>query len=74
MTEAIRELLRLEPVRVRAVAGALFALLFALGVDVPEDTRGTIVDFILNIAAPLLIAAMTFASARSKVTPVDEAP
>ena len=65
MTEAIRELIRLEPVRVRAVIGAIIALALTLGVDLHGDTVLEAVDALL----PILAAGITFLSARGKVTP-----
>lgn len=66
MTEAIRELFRLEPVRVRAVIGALIGLALSLGINVDGDGILAFVD----AALPLIASMLMFLTARSRVTPV----
>lgn len=66
MTAAIRELIRLEPVRVRAVIGALIGLALSLGINVDGDGILAFVD----AALPLIASMLMFLTARSRVTPV----
>lgn len=65
MPTAIRELLALEPVRVKAIAGAVIGLLLAFGIDV--DGGGIMA--LIDAALPLLASLLLFLTARGDVTP-----
>lgn len=65
MPQAIRELIALEPVRVRAVIGAAIALLVSLGIDLNGSQILEAVDAVL----PLIAAVVVFLTTRSQVTP-----
>jgi hypothetical protein len=68
MFEAIRELIRLEPVRVRAVVGALIGLAISLGISIDDAQRGTILEFV-DLILPLAGALLGANNARKLVTP-----
>lgn len=65
MIEAIRELVRLEPVRVRAVISAIIGLGLSLGLNLDTEGILSVVDTIL----PWVAAAIFFARTRSQVYP-----
>lgn len=65
MNDAIGQLIKLEPVRVRAVVGAIIGLLLAFGIDVDGGGIMALVD----AALPLLGSLLVFISARGAVTP-----
>lgn len=65
MVNAIKELLALEPVRVRAVITALIGLGLSLGIDLDQEGILSIVDTVL----PWLAAAILFWRTRGQVTP-----
>lgn len=65
MNTALRELLALEPVRIRAVVGALIGLALAFGVDLDGNQIMEAVDALL----PLIGSLVIFVSARAAVTP-----
>lgn len=68
MIQALRELARLEPVRVRAVVGALIGLGISLGLHISVENQATLLAFV-DLLLPMVGALLGANNARKMVTP-----